>query len=106
MLGDPLMKIFPLEHLLQRDPAIEANDIFETHCPEPVAITDNLGAHWIENFERLFSISFGISQDFIVRQVGTGDRTTTRVANHPGEVADDEDGLVTEILKLPKFTKD
>ena len=66
MFGDPFVKVFPLEHLLQGDPAVEPKDIFKTHRAEPVPIADNFSTNGIENFECLDPITFGIGQNFIV----------------------------------------
>ena len=40
------------------------------------------------------------------RELRPGHGTSARIADHRGEIADDQNGLMSEILKLPKFPKD
>ena len=40
-----------------------------------------------------------------MRQVRPRNGPTARVANHSGKIADDENGLVPEVLKLSQFSQ-
>jgi hypothetical protein len=44
--------------------------------------------------------------DFIVGEMRPRGRSSARVADHAGKIADDKHSLVTEILKLPEFSQD
>src|SRR5437667_10431727 len=78
-----------LQHLLHCDPAIESNNIFKRHGSKPVAVTDGFCSLRIENLKSLLAISRRIRLDVIVRQLWPRHRSTTRVANHSREIADD-----------------
>jgi len=41
-----------------------------------------------------------------MRQLRPGGGATTGIANHSSEITDDENGLVTQILKLPQLSQD
>src|SRR5205085_4808750 len=98
-------KILPLQHLLKCDPAVQTNDIFVRHRPEPVSVANCLRARWVENLERLLAIGFGIGHHLLMSQMRPGDRSTARIANHSGEITDDENGLVPGVLKLAQFAQ-
>ena len=99
----PLAEIFPLQHLLQGDPAVQANDIGEGHFFEPLAIEDNLGLRPVQHLESLLLVGLGIGHHFIVRQLRTRGGTAARIADHRREIADDENALMTEILELTQL---
>src|SRR5205085_7542136 len=42
----------------------------------------------------------------VARKLGPGSGPPARVADHGSEIADDEDGLVAEILELPELPQD
>ena len=101
LIIDPSPEILALQHLLQRHTAIQANDVFERHRSKPVTIADGFGARRIQNLECLLTVTCGIRHDFLMGQLRPRGRTAARVANHAREVTDDENRLVTQILKLP-----
>src|SRR6266536_1701004 len=53
---NPVPEILTLQHLLQRNPTVQANDVFERHRSKPVAIANNLRGRRIKNLERLLTI--------------------------------------------------
>ena len=105
LLVDPRLEIFALQHLLQRHAAVQANHVFERHRAEPVAVAHRFCARRIENLERLLAISCRVCHHFLMRQMRPRNGAAARVADHSGEIADDENRLVTEILKLPQFSQ-
>src|SRR4030095_14484318 len=64
---NPGPEILALQHLLQRDSTVQANDVFERHRSKPVAIANGLRACRIKNLECLLTIAFGIFHYFLVR---------------------------------------
>ena len=40
-----------------------------------------------------------------MRQVRPGDGATTRISDHSGEITDNENCLMAEVLKLPQFSQ-
>ena len=102
---DPRFEIFPLQHLLQRHAAIQANHVFERHGAKPVTVAHCLRALGIKNLKRLLAISRRVCDHFLMRQVRPRNGPTARVANHSGKIADDENRLVPEVLKLSQFSQ-
>ena len=105
-LFDPLPEILPLQHLLERDPTVEPDDVGERHFLEPIAIEDGAGSGRVEHFEGLGAIAFGVGEDLLVRELRSRNGTPARVADHGREIPDDEDCFVTEILKLSQLPQD
>ena len=59
--------------------------------------------HGIEDFERLLLKALRVAHHLVVRELRARLRAAGRIADHRGEVADDEDRLVPEVLKLPQL---
>ena len=100
---DPRLEIFALQHLLQRHPTVESNDIFKRHGSKPVAIANGFCPRRIENLKCLLAVSRRIRLDFTVGQLRPRHRATARIANHSSEIADDQNRLMAQLLKLPQF---
>src|SRR5580698_5314148 len=60
---------------------------------------------WIENLKDLRFVGLGILFDLLARERRTSHRTSRRIANHSGEIADQENGCVAEILKVLEFAE-
>ncbi len=105
LIVDPLAEIFALEHLLQRNTAVQSDDLFKRHRSKPIAVANRFGAGRIENLEGLLAVTFRIGQHFLVRQVWPRCRSAARIADHSGKIANNEHCLVAEILKLPQFSQ-
>ncbi|GAB4180296.1 MAG: hypothetical protein Fur0032_21200 [Terrimicrobiaceae bacterium] len=58
-----------------------------------------------EDFEGLFLVTFGIGHDLVMGELGAGGGASAGVADHGGEVANDEDGIVSGILELTEFVE-
>ncbi len=101
---DTRLEIFPLQNLLQRYPAIQANDVFERHGAKPVAVAHCLRARGIKDLERLLAIGRRVCDHFLMRQVRPGNGTPARVADHSSKIADNKNRLMAEILELPQFS--
>ncbi len=54
----------------------------------------------VENLEDLFFIGLGVGNDFLARQLFPRFRLSRGVPDHSGEVTDQKNNLMTEILKL------
>ena len=102
---DSRFEILPLQHLLQRHAAIQANHVFERHDTEPVPVADCFCAFGIKNLECLLAISLRVFGYLLMRQVRPRNGSSARVANHSGKIADDENCLMSEVLKLPQFSQ-
>jgi hypothetical protein len=105
LMIDPPAEIFPLQHLLKSDPAVQAKYIFVGHAAKPIAIANGLRPSRIENLEGLLTIGLGIMHHFFVREMRPGGGPAARVANHPGKITDNENCLMSEVLKLSKLSQ-
>ena len=54
----------------------------------------------IEDLEDLRLVGLGVGRDFLGRERRPRLRPARRIADHPGEVADDEDHAMAEVLKV------
>ncbi len=100
---DAIAEVFALEHLLEGDAAVEADHFGEGHLAKPGAVVDDFGAVAVEDFEDLIGVSAGVVEDLRVGEGGAGGGAAGGVADHGGEVADDEDRGVAEFLKLAQL---
>ena len=71
---------------------------------EPFAIEDASSVR-IENLDAWAAVAFRVVHHLLVRQLRTCNGTTARIADHRGEIADDEHRLMTQILKLPQLSQ-
>ena len=102
---EPVAEILAHEHLLKGHSAVELDDLLEAHALEPLAVENNRRPLAIENFEGLLLETFGIRQNLGVGELRAGDRAAGGVADHGGEVADDQDRVVPLILKIAELRK-
>ena len=54
----------------------------------------------IENLKNLLFVSLGIPGDFLASKLFARLRLTGRIADHAGEIADQKDNLMPQVLKL------
>ncbi len=62
-LVDAGPEVFPLEHLLEGHPAVEAHDLGEIHFAKPISIVEDFGGVAIEDAEGLIGVGFGVGED-------------------------------------------
>src|SRR5258708_30930180 len=94
------MKIFTFEQLRNREPGREPDEVFYCKFREPARIEINHGLLWIKNLEDLGFVGFCVAVNFFAREWRTCHGASGGIADHPGEVADEEDDGVTHILKV------
>ena len=70
------------------------------NCAEPAPVEVDHSFLRIENLEDLRLVSFGVLLDLLAGKRRTRGRAARWVADHAGEIADQEDGSVAEILKV------
>ena len=100
---DPVAEVLANQHLLKCHAAVQFNDFLKAHAFEPFAIEDDSGAFPAQDLEGLILIALRVFQDLFMRQLGTRDRSAAGIANHGGEVADDQYRGVTQILKISEL---
>src|SRR5208337_3509241 len=67
---------------------------------EPAAVEVHHGFFLAENFENLRLVGLGILRNLLLRQRRPGRRAARRIADHSGEISDEEDDRVSEVLKM------
>ncbi|EXI68447.1 MAG: hypothetical protein AW08_01229 [Candidatus Accumulibacter adjunctus] len=70
---------------------------------EPGRVEADLRPAWVEDLEYLFLVGLRIVQDLLARQRWAGDVLAGRVADHAGEVADQEHDVVAEVLEVSQL---
>ena len=102
---DALPEILTLQHLLQGDAAVQPDHVGEGHLLEPIAIEDDPGSLFIKHLESLLLVCPGIRQHFVMGQLRPRRGTSARIPDHRGEIADQQNAVMTEVLELPQFLK-
>jgi len=97
---EALAEILALEQACEPITATEANDVLRGEFAKPIAVAADFGFGGIEDFEDLGEIGLGVGVDLFSgeRRAGFGD--AGGVANHSGEIADEEDGGVAHVLEV------
>src|SRR5438270_8376873 len=97
---EALMKILALEHPRDRDLGCKLDEVRRSEFREPSIVEIDDGFFRIQDLEHLRLVSLGILLDLFTRERRTRHRAPRRVADHPGEIADQEDDGVAEVLEM------
>ena len=92
-----------MQHLGHGEFADKSNDICEAELSKPLALPDDPGLFPSDHLEELLQIGLGIGAHLFGREHGAGLRFTAGVADLSGPVADDEDDLMPQFLKLAQL---
>jgi len=82
-----------------------ADHVGRRHLAEPLGIEAHFGALAVEHLEHLVFVGSRIGRHVLGRQRLAGGVLAGRVTDHPGEVADQEDHPVPQVLELPHLVK-
>ena len=93
-------EVLPLHHARQGVVRAEPHHVLTRELPQPLGVEAHLGALGVENLEDLLLVGLGVGQNFLARQRRAGGVAAGRVADHPGEIPDHEDGGVAQVLKM------
>jgi len=98
-----LHEIVPRQQARHREPGGQGQDPGEIKRLEPFSVVTDFETRRvvIENLERLVRVRLGVGRHLLRRQRRPGRRPAGRVADPGREIADDQDGFVAQILKLP-----
>ena len=99
------LEILALHDLLERDAAVEPDDLLVVHHLEPFAVEDDLRAGGVEHLERLPLVTLGVGHHRLVGKLRAGRRPAARIADHRREIANDEDAQVAQVLELAHLLK-
>src|SRR6187401_2829531 len=95
-----LTEIIPFEHPRDIVMGTQMNQILRCHPTHPATVELHQGLCRIENFKDLPLIGLGIFQYLLFRQGNTRLRLTSRIADHTGKIADQENDFMPELLKM------
>ncbi len=102
---EALAEVFALKHARYRVLRGEFDHVGGSHRPEPFAVETNFGLCPIQHLEHLIGVGLRIGLHIRWRQRLPCDVLAGGIADHSGEVTDQENDLVPEILKLPHLVE-
>ena len=93
-------KIFAFEHAGEAIVGAEADNVDRVHFVEPFAVVADFGFFAVEDFEDLLEIGFRVGVDLLAGQRRARFGNAGGIADHRGEIADQEDRGVAHVLKM------
>ena len=94
------VEVLALEHLRDRHLGSQTNPDFRFDLVEPFAVEAHLGLERIENLVDLRHVGLRVAHDLFGTERRAGGRASGGISNHAGEIANQEDDRVPEILKM------
>jgi hypothetical protein len=101
-----LGEVVAREHLGDRHAAAELEGVEERHLAEPLAVAADFGLLGVEDLVGLLEVGLGVLLDLLLGKDRARLGLAGGVSDAGGVVADDEDGLVTELLELAELLED
>jgi hypothetical protein len=99
-------KVVACEQLSDGDATAEAENICEGHAAEPVSVAMHFGSLQIDNFADLVEVVAGIVFDFVGCEPFAASFVAAAGVTHECRVvADDNHGLMSEVLKLAELSQ-
>ena len=95
-----LVEIIALEHARDGVFGGQLDHGGSIHCAKPFRVEAQFGLLAIEHFVYLRRVGFRVREHVVARKRLARDVLATRVADHAGEIADQKNHLMAEILKL------
>ena len=80
--------------------AHKPNEIFGGHWRKPARVEVNHGLLRIQDLEHLRLVSLGVALDIGARERGTRDGAACGITDHSGEITDEKNHRVAQILKV------
>ena len=94
-----LMEILPLQHAGHGVAGRQLDQVLGGHLLHPAAVEVDKGFLWVQNLEDLALVSGGVGLDLCFRE-GQGLTLARGIADETGEIADEEDHLVAQVLEV------
>ncbi len=100
-----LLKVVALQHPRHRVRAGQLNHVAKRHGLQPLRVVHDARLFGVENLRGLLEIRPPVFARLLKGERRARLGAATWVANHPGEVANDEHGLMPQVLKLPQLAE-
>src|SRR5262245_66096250 len=100
LLRVPLTKIVPLQHASDTVLCTQMDQRFSRHGAHPPAVELHQSLRRIENFKDLPLVRLGILQYFVFGERDAGLRLAGWIADHTGEIADQNNHIMSEFLNV------
>ncbi|MNH21376.1 hypothetical protein D3C79_811830 [compost metagenome] len=98
-----LVEVIALKHTSHGVLRSQANEVGRPHLIHPGGVECHFGFCRIQNLEDLSLVGLGILEDLLASERWTRGTLATRVADHPGEVTNQEDHLMPQLLELAQL---
>ena len=98
--GVALMKVLPLQHPGHGVPGRQADEVLSQHGLHPTAVEVDQGLVRVQDFKDLALVGGGVGLNLLLRQGWPGLALAGGVADETGEVADEKDHLVPQVLEV------
>jgi hypothetical protein len=98
-----LAEVVPLEHPGDGVPGGQLDHLGRAHLAHPARVEDHEGLLRIQDVEDLLLVGPGVLQHLLPGERLAGGALAGGVPDHPGEVTDQEQDLVAEVLELAEL---
>jgi hypothetical protein len=95
-----LGKVVALEHLCERHPRGQADPVFAGEGGQPARVEVDHRGVAVEQLEDLPLVGLGVGGDLVASELRARRFLAGRVADHAGEIADQEDDAMPELLEV------
>ena len=100
VLVEARAEVFAFEHAREAIVAAEAHDVIARHFAEPFAVVADFGFFAVEDFVDLREIGLRVGVHLLASERRARFGLAGGIADHRGEIADQENGGVAQILKM------
>src|ERR1700716_1723302 len=100
LVTEAFVEVLALEHLRDRVLRGQTHEIFGRELREPPAVEVDHRFFRAENLENLRLVGLGVLRNLLARQWRPRRRASRWIADHPGEISDEEDDGMSKILKM------
>ena len=97
---EALVELLALQHLRDGKVRRQPDDALEAQRAQPFGVEAHLGLVAVEDAEDLLGVGLRVRVDLLPRQRLARGGAARRVADERGEVADQEDDLVAQVLEV------
>ena len=100
LLLEALVEVLALQHLRDGELCRQPHKAFVAELAQPLAVEAHLGLVAVEDLEHLRLVGLGVLVDLLAAERRPRRRTSGRIADEPGEVADEKDDGVAHVLEV------